>query len=185
MFNQKIALDFDILTAVCQIGDFKGHFKTNNSFFIKATANQVQEITYSKNPWDAKLLEASVYFFGLLKRECMYIKLHCNMGECLYSKIFHGGRSHVSSFKQIRQIIQKLSLDAKSSGLEILKVEIVHTHMKDEFLDLDSRGYATKITSWPLSQSDLLILDRLKSFIKAPILMRAVTNKKISYEILK
>lgn len=183
MNNQRIFLDFDTLSAVCQIGDFKGHFSSKDGLFVKV--NQVQKINLSRHPQDTKLLEASTYFFGILKRECMYIKLHCSMGEDLYSKIFRGSYGHVSSLKHIKKTIRQLSKLARESGLEVLKIEIVHTHMKDEYLEIDNRGFVSKITSWPLSHSDLQILDRLKEFIKAPILMRAVTNKKISYEILR
>lgn len=180
--GQKVTLDFNLLAAICSCEVFNALYTKSNQFFIQN--HVIQKICHTNSMMDKRLIKNSLFLFGIGKRECLYIAAHTNFGEVFYSRIIKGNKSNVSNAAEIYEEVKKLRNTVRPHGLSISKIEIVHSHMKDEFVEFDESKRPSKVKAWPLSASDIDVLNYLSQKIKAPILMRAVTQNFISYEIL-
>lgn len=185
MGTRSISLDFDLLLKLTRNKFCSSlHLSSDLGEGIWYHLERPQRITTTFLELDKKLLKKSQNFFGLIKREYLYIKISTKFGDVKVSKFIRGERASVSSYKQIKSLINDLSFDIRKSGDEVKQIEIVHSHLHRQYVELSEKGEVQKLVTRPLSKADLNLLVRLKDFITAPILMRAVTLEKISYEVL-
>ncbi len=177
--SYEIPIDYELLFNIAKSREFKNFVVRDNSLVYQGTIAQV--VTPIQSQDDFKLLEESYKFSGLLQRECLIVKVVCETGDIFSSNIIKGKKNSVSSYKEVKTLIDELSLKAKSLGHTVLEVELLHTHLTRQFVLISKEDEIDKISINPLSDSDIDLLLRLRQYIKARISIRALTKDGICF----
>ncbi len=132
---------------------------------------------------DLVLIENSKSFLSFLQRECMQIRVHCTKGETFKSRIIKGSKSHVSNYKEIKNIAYDLILSARRSGHDIDYIEIAHTHLGEQYAYIGDSGKVQKVYSKGLSKADVGAVKLIRPFLNYKIVMKSISESEIAYNI--
>lgn len=178
MSSYTLAIDFELAFSIAHSDDWSSFHMFGNQLVFNGIVSQNVSQPLAR---DEVLLAHSQSIFKSLQRECLQISLICFDGESFSSKIIKGSKNSVSSHDEMRDLIKELVHSCRLIGREISHVEISHTHLGEQFIEVSNQKLM-KISTHGLSQRDLDCVKVLREFVDFPIKLRAVTPANMVYE---
>ncbi|EQC44270.1 hypothetical protein [Bacteriovorax sp. Seq25_V] len=175
----EIPIDYELLYNIAKSREFENFTVDGSGVVYRGIVPQI--VTPISNYDDFKLINESFKYNGLIQRECLIVKVICETGDLFSSNIITGKKRSVSSYEEIKALIDKLSLEAKRVGHTVTDVELIHTHLTKQFVLISADDHIDKISINPLSDSDIDLVMKLKQYIKARISIRALTKDGICF----